>query len=495
MPRFESLSLTRVRVAVAFVLLTACSHKNEPARVVPSTVPAPRVAQVWPALTGGERRTLARELDSAFAGFGANVSLCVLDSGPAPAYDRSGSRALVPASTQKIIVASAALQALGAAYRFHTEFAASGAITDGTLDSDLWLVGSGDPVFVSNDLRGGIKRLASAGLRRIGGGVAVDASALSGPERNPLWDPNDANYGFSAATSGVSLDQDTIEFHFRPTSPGAPATVVLEPRARIVSYSGSVLTVPAGYATEITVNPAAREDTFVVAGQVAASARETVYYLPVTRIPKYVADVVETMLEARGIRTARSPRMGMAPRSVRPMWDHRSPPLQWIVSKMLFESNNHIAEQLLRTLGRAHSGTGDDEHGVAAELAFLHRERIPVDGLHLVDGSGLSDANRTSALTLATLLARAEKTPGGNQLYPALPRAGIEGSLRHYRFADALGRVRAKSGHLSGVDSLVGYVNTHRHGRMVFAFLLNGTGSRWTVDDAIARAVDRLADF
>nr|MDQ6931464.1 D-alanyl-D-alanine carboxypeptidase [Candidatus Eremiobacteraeota bacterium] len=97
--------------------------------------------------------------------------------------------------------------------------------------------------------------------------------------------------------------------------------------------------------------------------------------------------------------------------------------------------------------------------------------------------------------TLAILLARAELTPGGNQLYLALPRGGIEGTLRHYRFSTALGRVRAKSGHLTSVEALAGYVTTRRHGRIVFAFLIDSAANADRVDEAIARAVDRLAEF
>lgn len=421
--------------------------------------------------------------------------MCVIDGSGAPAFAYNASAALVPASSQKLIVASAALRYLGSAYRFHTQFASSGEIQDGAVPGDLWLIGSGDPILVSNDLRGGVKMLAAHGLKQIRGGVVVDASALSGPERNPLWDPTDSNYGYSSATSGVSLDQDTIEFHIRPAAVGAPATVNLEPPNPVVTFIGNVLTVPDGYATQITINPTGRENQFEVRGQIAAGGRQAVYYLPVRRIANYVGNVLESFLEARRIQTGRPSRTGIAPKGLTALWDHRSPPLRFVVAKMLFESNNHIAEQLLRTVGRAVEGVGDDARGVAVEAAYLRSESVPIPGLHLVDGSGLSDSNRVAALTLCSLLSRAELTPGGNQLYLALPRGGIEGTLHDYHFAKALGRVRAKSGHLSGVNALAGYVSTHRHGRLAFAFLLDTAANPWDADAAIARAVDRLAEF
>ncbi|MDP9018355.1 MAG: D-alanyl-D-alanine carboxypeptidase/D-alanyl-D-alanine-endopeptidase, partial [Candidatus Eremiobacteraeota bacterium] len=316
-----------------------------------------------------------------------------------------------------------------------------------------------------------------------------------GPERNPLWDPADAYSGFSAATSAVSLDQDTIEFHVSPAAAGAPARVTLEPPNRVVTFTSSVVTVPSGYANSVIITPLASENAYTVTGQIAASGHQTIYYLPVSRIPNYVANVVESMLEARGIDTMRGGRSGIAGSHAAVLWDHPSPPLRFIVRKMLFESNNHIAEQLLRTVGRSQSVAGDDQHGVQAEAAYLRSLQVPVSEMRVVDGSGLAAANRVSALTLSTLLSREERTPGGNPLYLELPRGGIEGTVRFYHFGTAMGRVRAKSGHLSGVDALAGYVSTHRHGRLAFAFLVDANANQWMIDDAIARAVDRLADF
>ncbi len=494
----KNFRLLRRWIAAALACAALCACARQPASQVRGGIEPLRPVNARPrAVTRAERVALRRSLDAIFASYigSTDSSLCVMDASGSIVYDRSCNSAVVPASAQKVVIASAVLADLGRDFRFHTAFKAAGAVVDGRLAGDLWLIGGGDPILVSNDLRGGIKVLRARGLRRVDGGLAVDASALAGPERNPLWDPADVSFGFSAATSGMSLDQDTIEFHIRPTSGGNAAQVTLAPPSRMVSYSGRVMTVPPGYMTAIDVAPLPRENAFVVSGQIAAGGRERIAYLPISRVPNYVGTVVETMLEARGIRTSRAPRTGSAPPALNVLWDHRSPALEWIVAKMLFESNNHIAEQLLRTLGRARGGTGDDRHGIAAERAFLRSRAIPDAGLRLVDGSGLSGANRVSGATLASLLARAQRLRPANPLYRALPRGGVEGTLKEYHFHAAAGRVRAKSGHLNGVSSLAGYVSSHRHGRIVFAFLLNQTPNQWKADKLITRAVDRLAEF
>jgi serine-type D-Ala-D-Ala carboxypeptidase/endopeptidase (penicillin-binding protein 4) len=191
---------------------------------------------------------------------------------------------------------------------------------------------------------------------------------------------------------------------------------------------------------------------------------------------------------ARGIVPAQRPAVGAAPLESVVLWDHRSAQLAALESHMLFVSDNHYAEQLLRTVGEEAVQIPSDSGGIAAEREFLDRHGIPAPGLRIFDGSGLSPGNRVAAITFARLLADREAS-----LYLLLPRGGREGTLEDYDFTTALGRVRAKSGHLSNVSALAGYVTTQHHGRVSFAFLVDG--SPGDPDAAIVRAVDRLAAF
>jgi D-alanyl-D-alanine carboxypeptidase/D-alanyl-D-alanine-endopeptidase (penicillin-binding protein 4) len=350
-------------------------------------------------------------------------------------FDDRAQRAVAPASVQKLIVAATALDSLGAAYRYHTVFAAPQGIgSDGTLDGNLWLVGSGDPSLQSADLANGVGMLARAGLRRVEGGVVVDATTFGGPGLNPHWGRDDDGQDYAAPTSAVSLDGDTIESHQ------------------------------------------------------AVDGIEQSVWTPMQEVAPYVASRLNEMLIARRIATSLRPAVGAAPLESVVLWDHRSAPLHMLESHMLFVSDNHYAEQLLRTVGEEAVGAPDDTGGIDAERGFLERFGIPTPGMRLFDGSGLSPDNRVAAITLARLLSDREAA-----LYLLLPRGGREGTLEDYDFTTALGRVRAKSGHLSDVSALAGYVTTERHGRVAFAFIVNG--SPGDPDDAIVRAVDRLATF
>jgi D-alanyl-D-alanine carboxypeptidase/D-alanyl-D-alanine-endopeptidase (penicillin-binding protein 4) len=395
-------------------------------------------------------------------------------------YDDRSAHAVVPASAQKLIVADVALTRLRPHYRFHTLFAAAQAPRDGTIAGDLWMVGSGDPSLRSDDLRRGVTKLHMAGLRAVTGGVAVDGSALAGAELNPHWNPGDANEDFMAATSGVSIDEDTVEFRIAGTSAGQPAAVRIKPQSAAVTYYGTIMT---GYADDVVVAATGTPNVFRLAGTIPPTVRET-FYLPVHGIPGYAGMVLTRFLLDAQIAVGHAPSAGKVPRDAAILWDHPSPELTQLVRHMMIFSDNHFAEQFLRVLGPTAGGPANDATGLEMERRVLRAQGIPTPGLRVVDGSGLSDANRVAAITLARILSK-------DDLYPLLARGGLDGTLKWYHFGQASGRVRAKSGHLSSVSSLAGYVNTRRHGRVVFAFLING--SRDAADRAIVAAVDRIA--
>lgn len=350
-------------------------------------------------------------------------------------FELRGSRAMAPASTMKLLVGSTALNALGDKRRLVTAFE-SLRLPDGegTVD-DLWLVGGGDPVLTSDDLVRGIGTLRRAGVRAVRN-LNVDASRFAGPEQNPGWLRDDEQYDYAAGTSALSLDWDVLK-------------------------------------------------TVVDGAQV---------YRPVTNIPAYVGGVARDMMLRAGIEVDRV-QAGVAPLAATTLWAHPSPTVDALVRQMFLESDNHIAEQLLRTLG-AESGLGTDASGARAERAFLSELGVPAGGLRILDGSGLAPGDRTTPHTLATLLSRLAALETAPRFIADLARAGIEGTVRYHQLTDAAGRVRAKSGHIDGVNALAGYVQTRHHGRVSFSFIVNKPGLD---DDAVQRvydlALDQISEF
>lgn len=481
----------RLLIALALAACTACGRHaaataaNAPNK--PAFVAAPRAPEWTNAQIARLRSRLSEPLSRSAL---ATTGIAILDSQGRPLFVRRERTPAIPASTFKLLVAVAALQTLGPDYRFETRIEAKGLPQNGTIDGDLYLIGGGDPSLTADQLRGGIGTIARLGTTDITGAVVADASLFGGREVNPAWDPDDLQYDYAAGTSALSLDGGTIELHVVPAAIGAPARVDPRPGSDAVRIRGGILT---GYSTSLSIARAADRNDFTLDGRVAVNAEQS-FWRPVIDQPLYVAGVASSMLRARNITVEAPPRTGVALAGGTILWKHSSAPLKTLLNHMLFESDNHYAEQLLRTIG-AHGGSvGTEESGAAVERSVFAKLGAPAENLRIVDGSGLAPTDRITPLSLATLLARANLDATGDVLFHNLARVGIEGTVRHHDVTTALGKARAKSGHISGVNALAGYVDTNRHGRVAFAILVNGRAADdGPVYDGVDAALDVLA--
>jgi D-alanyl-D-alanine carboxypeptidase/D-alanyl-D-alanine-endopeptidase (penicillin-binding protein 4) len=478
----------RVLLLLALVFAGGCARQSASAAAPVAETPAAAHAPAW---TQSEIRALRARLRGPLGRSAlATSGIAIVDADGRPLVVRRERTPAVPASTFKLLVAVTALQTLGPDYRFETRLEALDGPHDGTIDGDLYLVGEGDPSLTAGDLRGGIGQLVRAGTTQIAGSVIADGRLFGGREVNPAWESDDLQYDYAAGTSALSLDEGTVEFHIVPRGIGDPAKIQVRPRSSAVSVLGSVST---GYTTSLSIDRAPAGNAFTFSGTIGADAEQS-FWRPVTDQPLYAAGVARSLLLQRDITVAGDARTGTAPVVATVLWRHRSAPLRTLLAHMLFESDNHYAEQLLRAVGAHQSAIGTEATGAEVERTVFKLLGAPADGLRVVDGSGLAPSDRVTPIALATLLARAGLEPTGDVLYHALPRVGIEGTVRRHEVTTALGRARAKSGHIEDVDALAGYVDTRRHGRVAFAILVNDRrADDGLVDDGIDATLDVLA--
>ncbi|HEV3158049.1 MAG TPA: D-alanyl-D-alanine carboxypeptidase/D-alanyl-D-alanine-endopeptidase [Candidatus Baltobacteraceae bacterium] len=527
---WAALALIVFVVLIGFLIVGVIGRFQAPPAASPTPVRAAAhfffTLHPWkgPRWNSDDRERTARELAGIFTSGAFEESGLVVVAGDGTLLFTHRSMAgMAPASTLKLLVAATALAHLGPEHRFSTSFTAN-ALPDarGVLAGPLWLVGEGDPLLRSDELRAGVNAVVRAGVRRVEGGLIIDDSAFTGPERSSLWDPSDLPFDYAAAASAVSIDQGVVELDVTPTFPGEAAQIRVVPPNPNVRISGSILTVGSnggsfinltrGTSTSLAGLPT--KNVFDVSGRVALGAPAQ-FFEPVLGLGSYIGGAASEMFAKRGVRLAGVPQRGTAPTApeIR-LWSHRSQSLREILRDMLVNSNNHSAEQLLRIIGEAnpvnaavaspaavapnaHAATtippGSPVAGVAAERALLGDLGIPTPNFRIVDGSGLSPSNRIAATTLAQLLAKVASSNVGDEYIRALPRVGLEGTVRYHELGDALGRVRAKSGHIDGVSGLAGYVMTAHHGRVAFAFIVNGPrcddGDVTDEEDAALRAL------
>ena len=154
----------------------------------------------------------------------AAVGLCVrsLDRGD-ELYARNADAAFVPASNQKLLVAAAALDALGPDFSFTTRVLALGPRRGGTLLGDLVLQGGGDPMLTTEGLAALAEGVAAAGIRRVTGRVRGDDSIFDRQRRGAGWSWDDEAFPYAAPISGLTLNGNTVGVEVRAgPRPGMP---------------------------------------------------------------------------------------------------------------------------------------------------------------------------------------------------------------------------------------------------------------------------------
>ncbi|MFD3719306.1 D-alanyl-D-alanine carboxypeptidase/D-alanyl-D-alanine-endopeptidase [Streptomyces sp. NPDC058674] len=358
----------------------------------------------------------------------------VVDAATGQVLYESGAReAMTPASTVKIATAAAALAALGPEHRIRTT------VTPGAAPGQIVLVGGGDPSLTA-------RKKAPAGP----GGSLV---ALAADTARALK---------AAGTASVSLAYDDSLY-----SGAARHPIGVNPNIAPVT----ALTADEGRPDESSSGPVERT------GDPSGDA----------------ARAFAALLAERGIEVTGEPARAKAPGGARPLATTLSTPLAGLVERMLTNSDNDIAESLARQTALASGQPASFEGAEKAVAARLATLGVDTAGSRFADGSGLNRADKVSAGLLTGLLVRAAdpQRPELRPVLTGLPVAGFTGTLRtrNAGTSPAAGLLRAKTGTLTGVNSLAGTVVDPSGRLLAFAFLTaNSPGP-----EAAEKGLDKLA--
>jgi D-alanyl-D-alanine carboxypeptidase/D-alanyl-D-alanine-endopeptidase (penicillin-binding protein 4) len=199
-------------------------------------------------------------------------------------------------------------------------------------------------------------------------------------------------------------------------------------------------------------------------------------------------------LRERGVAVGGSPFTGRATTRATLLAEALSPPLAKLLRAMNTDSDNFTSELVLKAIGRETLGKGTSAAGAAVVRRELQEAGVPLAGVRVVDGSGLSRSNRVTARQLAALLVAIWRDPVLRPLVRgSLAVAGISGTLeRRLERRPVRGRVRAKTGTTRMASALSGYVGT----RYAFAIVQNGDPVAWlSAREAQDRFVRVLAEL
>jgi serine-type D-Ala-D-Ala carboxypeptidase/endopeptidase (penicillin-binding protein 4) len=456
-----------------------------------------------PAVTGtrwtdAEIAALGAAVESALGGAktlrGAHVGVYAIDARDGRVlYQQNPDDAFQPASTLKLLVGSAALDRLGPGFRFRTVAFPGAPVVNGEIEGVLMLRGSGDVLLDDKALAELPPALRAAGISAAHG-VAFDEPA-DVPPFLPGWAWDDLAWYYAAPVSRLGLNDNQVTLRVAPgASPGAPVTVTVEPWGSVCFVAAASCTDDLGFRIVVaaTTGPAGSESTLDIArsigdggadrvrlvGALGAGAKPESLSIAVPRPPAYAAAAAERALRAAGFRllsaVTGSPRSAPAVESL-PVWSHDSEPLRDMLADLWLPSDNVLAEELLRAVGATPPALqGSSADGIAWERRWLKELGVDTDAIALADGSGLSAYDRITPRDLVLILKHDWDGPNHDLVLDDLPIAGVRGTLKSsFIGTPAEKRVFAKTGSMSHVNALAGYLANAKHGAVIFAFLVD----------------------
>ncbi len=413
---------------------------------------------------------------------------------------RHAEQMFMPASNTKLLVAAAAAVLLPPGFTVRTSLYAGGPVVDGTLQGDLVLYGRGDPtlskrcyavdttitgvcqVDAAEPLRRLARQLRDAGVTTVAGDLIGDGSWFEPVLVHPTWEVYDLNWWYAAPVSGLGLLDNAVSvIHAGGLAIGAPAQIRIEQEIEGVVLENRTRTVADSEPQTLDYFRPEGTLTIVAEGTVRRSTRPTTQYFALPDPNLMTAAVFRRILAEEGVAVSgatRSTADSLATRAHRlgaPLTEISSRPVEDWIFPVQNSSQNLFAEMLLKQLGRQFRGEGSWRAGREVVRRFLV-DSVGIDSTQFrqMDGSGLSAQNLVSPMALAQLLRWMHTHPRYNAFVAGMPRSGQRGSLRtRFTGTPLEGRVVAKTGTITSVNALSGYIERPGQPPLIFSLQAN----------------------
>jgi len=461
-----------------------------------------------------------------------------LDSGR-PIYALNEDKLFTPASNAKLFTTAAVFGLIGPDYRFKTTVETFGSLDKyGRLNSDLVLVGRGDPNLSGRTLPYNLRterkappiqvlqtladQLVLHGLKYIDGDVVADDSYYVFERYGEGWSQDDLAREWGAPVSALTVNDNVIFVDIKPADrPGERAFLNITPFSEYYKIDNRVMTTPQGTGPRtVSINREPGSSQLTLWGNIPQDDPGFGEALAIEDPADFTARLFRQLLEERGVTIYGRARVrhtelastrtfsvtsiasggGDASRSTVPaplvLASYESQPVGQDLRVINKVSQNLHAELMLRLLGKEKGTSGSIEGGLEVLRGFLVNAGIKPDQFAFYDGSGLSREDLVTPLAVVTLLQYCRQQSWGQLYESTLPVAGVDGSLAdRFRNTPAAGRVHGKTGSLSHVFSLSGYATTQNGQHIAFSVMTNNSNlPAKKALDTIDRIVELLVE-
>lgn len=388
-------------------------------------------------------------------------------------YSRDAQQYFIPASNTKLLTTAAALRLLGSQYRIRTSIYGNNGV--------LRVVGRGDPSLTDVQLKDLAQQLKRHGISQVQQLIVQD-DYFQGPIVNANWEWEDVQSDYGAPVNSLILNQNALALTLLPQALGQPLKFrwqdpFADLQWQVENYS---VTGKAKSESSVEVVGVLGKPVLQIRGELSVDSEPEDFDVAVRDPGEHFLRHFQETLKSEGISVAQAKvASGNKSSNEQELASVESPPLSQLLIDTNQPSNNLYAEALLRTIGvvKKESTTkslNTAEMGLAALKSTLTDLGVDPQGYAIEDGSGLSRHNLVSPEALVQLLKGMAQSPEADIFRASLPVAGVSGTLKNrFKNTTAQGIVQAKTGTVSGVNSLSGYVDSPNYETVVFSIILN----------------------
>ena len=381
-------------------------------------------------------------------------------------YSYHKNKPFTPASNIKLYTSLTSLIKLGLDYKFET--------TIYRKNDNLFIKGGGDPNFTLNNLDS-LAKLISVEISNIDT-IIADETILDSNQFGPGWMWDEGHWWHAAPISALSLNDNCISFFVRTEKIGKPLQIEIFPNTKYVKIINNSTTVFDSLSLKkFTINRdwKNQNNIFTISGNKIQTQKIDTLKRNISNPALYTATIFAERLNNYNIQTKHI-KTGQTPIDAIPIFKNTSKSLLKINKRMMYDSNNLTAEILTKTLSINDTIPGNWKMGLKIIKSILaDSTKIDTSKINIADGSGLSRYNLSSAQNFTILLDYIYHSKYSEYFISSLPYGGSNSTLKE-RLINSNLNIRAKTGSLSGISCLSGYIFSKQYGPLAFSILING---------------------